>query len=173
VATILDQSKPNLTGRASPSNNDNNSQTELRCNSEEQKSFDEEDLKHGAGRKSATGKDQDDPRSRGDDDDSSGGRSSNAESSAVSSHLVTITERTYEESRTNLTSSQVSLSAMMLEDIKQVVRKDLKMKHGDGPTNEKMNDIISNYYVASQLTNKKAAANQEEFDDIEEKTPPK
>lgn len=61
----------------------------------------------------------------------------------------------------------------MLEDIKQVVRKDLKMKHGEGPTNDKMNDIISNYYVASQLTSKKPAANQEEFDDIEEQTPPK
>lgn len=91
----------------------------------------------------------------------------------MSSHLVTITERTYEESRTNLTSSQVSLSAMMLEDIKQVVRKDLKIKHGEGPTNEKMNEIISNYYVANQLSNKKTTSNQEEFDDIEEKTPPK
>ena len=36
-----------------------------------------------------------------------------------------------------------------------------------------MNEIISNYYVANQLSEKKPEANQEEFDDIEEKTPPK
>lgn len=147
VATIVEQGKG-----GSKVSDDNISQTELRCvNSEEQKSFDEEDIKQQnlADRIKEAGKDQDDPRSKGDDD--SDEDSNPEDSSIVSSHLVTITERTYEESRTNITSSQVSLSAMMLEDIKQVVRKDLKMKHGEGPSNEKMNEIISNYYVANKF----------------------
>ena len=50
------------------------------------------------------------------DESGSGGSESSSES-----HLITITERTFEESRTGLNSSQVSVSQMLMDDLKLIL----------------------------------------------------
>ena len=102
------------------------------------------------------------------------------------SHLITITERTYEESHTEANTSQVSVSQMLMDDLKQMFKKTAgAQKYQVSPNDQKgntrspgaaagekgarANDAQAKRIAAGSKTLIQAQRmRQEEFDDIEE-----